>query len=119
MEKIVMIRNLTRANAQVVLNAAYHQLVTGKRQRFTFWKQNANGHTWTMYKMKRNSHGIFWTTWEWANSWEGYTERRNYQLADSNYQPLDYCYSHKLLNGWSNRPTRIEDLVLSMKTDIK
>lgn len=113
-----MIRNLTRANAQVVLNAAYRQLVKGKHQRFTFWKQDSNGHTWTMYKMKRNSHGIFWATWKWANSWEGYTERRNYQLADKNYQPLDYCYRYKKLNGRNDRPTRIEDLVLTMRTNI-
>lgn len=110
-----MISTLTNSNAQVVLNAAYHQLVKGKRQRFTFWKHD--GRHWVMYKMKRNSRGIFWATWEWANSWEGYTERRNYQLADKNYQPLDYRYSHKFLNGWDKRPTRIEDLVLSMKTN--
>lgn len=113
-----MISELTNKNATVVLNAAYHQLVTGKRQRFTFWKRTGrNVGKWTMYKMKRNSKGIFWTTWEWANSWEGYTERRNYQLADEDLQPLDYRYSHKKLNGWNERPTRIEDLVLTMKVN--
>lgn len=110
-----MIKELTTKNARVVLNAAYHQLVTGKRSRFTFWRRNE--HQWVMYKMKRNSRGIFWATWEWANSWEGYTERKNYQLADKNMQPLDYCYSHKRLNGCQTRPTRIEDLVLTMRVN--
>lgn len=108
-----MIKELTQQNANVVLNAAYHQLTTGKRQRFTFWKNKNN--VWTMYKMKRNSKGIFWTTWKWANSWEGYVERHVYQLADEKFQPLDYRYNHKMLNGWHDRPTRLEDLILGFQ----
>lgn len=116
-----MISTLTNSNAQVVLNAAYHQLVKGKRQRFTFWKQDKNGHTWTMYKMKRNSHGIFWVIWEWTcdDLWGGkYTEQWSYQLADKNYQPLDYPYHMKKLQGWHRRETRIADLAFRMKVGI-
>lgn len=107
-----MISDLTRKNARVVLNFAYRQLVHGQRQRFTFWGWINREHI--MFKMQKNSKGIFWVVWKWANSWDGYTKYNTYQLADENLQPLDYQYHMKMLNERADRMTQIEELTLML-----